>query len=183
MNEEQFTIFLNEAMRKLIGGDSLERIEYQAINAAEWTEIIESFGKNFTPKFSRSGNNIEYYMNLEKLRCLFSNEMYDLQIEEETTSLPQVARANVGLEKLFAGLEITDEEALAIRTMKQSSLLISLSNLFSRYVKSAGRDAFLLNMTVLKILASGNTPTLDNVEIHPIGRQEVIGQIESNFQI
>jgi len=182
MSEEQFIIFLNEAIRKLVGGVSLEKLEYQAVNAAEWVEIIDVFGKNYTPKFSRSGNNIEYYMNLEKLRCLFSNEMYDLQAEEKT-NLSQVACANIGLEKLFAGLLMSDEEALAIRTMKQSSLLIALNNLFSRYVRPVARDTFLLNMTVLKILASGNTPTLDNVEIPPIGRQEVIGQIETDFQI
>ncbi len=182
MNEEQFTVFLDEAIRKLVSGALLEKTEYQAINAAEWVEIIDSFGKNYTPKFSRSGDNIEYYINLEKLRCLFTNEMYDLQIREEK-DLSQSACANVGLEKLFAGLLMTDEEALAIRTTKQSSLLIAISNLFSRYVKTKVNDAFVLNMTVLKILASGNTPTLENVEIPPISRQEVIGQIESNFTI
>ncbi len=108
--------------------------------------------------------------------------MYDLQIREEK-NLPQSACDNVGLEKLFAGLLMTDEEALAIRTTKQSSLLIAISNLFSRYVKTKVNDAFVLNMTVLKILASGNTPTLENVEIPPISRQEVIRQIESNYTI
>ncbi len=43
MNEEQFTVFLDEAMRKLVSGALLEKTEYQAINAAEWAEIIDSF--------------------------------------------------------------------------------------------------------------------------------------------
>ncbi len=182
MNEDEFTIFLDEAIRKLISGVSLGKIEYQAINAAEWVEIIDSFGKSFTPKFSRNGDKIEYHANLENLKCLFSNEMYDLEVEDEI-DLAQSACAHIGLEKLFAGLLITDEEAHAIRITKQSNLLIAINNIFSRYVRTNARDTFFLNMTVLKILASGNTPTLENVEIPPISKREVISQLENNYKI
>ncbi len=175
---------LEHSLGKLLRGELLDEEEYQILNCAGKCDKLYAFDRAHYWKNSVGEKGDEIVSTLTNIffnNMVITGFMQCVNLEE--LEEPDYEILESAVNKLILPDTLTTAEKVALGKATKTNFLKAFRQAYSAYLKGEERDNFCFNMCALSILALGNTPTIEGIQIEPISKEQFVKLMQEQKSI